>query len=157
MKVAHVRLVVAAVLFLGWIGWLVYLVIHSHDEVILSRPQFLVADLWVIAHIGAEEGRPAKAVTIREDVWSAKGKKLAEEVIEVVDLPEIDASMGWDGPGDYILALTFHTGKQREYYRITALPPSPGFVERGDKRIYRATGEARVQLNGLLSEWKKSL
>jgi hypothetical protein len=156
MKVAHVRLAAAAVLFLGWIGWLAYLVVNSHDPVILSRPQFLVADLWVIADVGVEDGRPARMVSVREDVWSSAGKKLAGATIEVVDLPEIGADKGWEGPGTYILPLLIHAGGKRAYYSITPVPPSPGFVERGDRRIYAATPETRAQLKSMLSEWNRA-
>jgi hypothetical protein len=153
MKVSHVRLAVAAALFLGWIGWLVYLVVESHGAVILSRPQFLVADLWVIAEVDAEENRPRQTIEVREDVWSAAGKELAGQAINVIDLPDIGADKGWDGPGTYILPLTAHAGKRP--YHITPVPPSPGFIEQGDRRIYAATSEARAQLKALLAEWKR--
>jgi hypothetical protein len=156
MKVSRVRLAVAALLFLGWLGWLVYLVVNNHDPVILSRPQFLVADLWVIGDANDEDGRPGRKVTVRGVIWAAQGKKPAGEVIEVVDLPEIKAEKGWEGTGTYILPLTVHTAGKREYYTITPLPPSPAFPEPGDKRIYIATSETRAQLDHLLSEWNRA-
>jgi len=69
----HVRLAVTAVLFLAWIGYLVYLAAMTTRPVVLSRPQFLVAELYVIAELrtGLTEAVPAEEATIREVVWSA--------------------------------------------------------------------------------------
>ncbi len=49
MKFAVVRLAVAAVLFLGWIGYLGYLAATIRNPVVLSRPQFLVSERDMIA------------------------------------------------------------------------------------------------------------
>ena len=54
-------LAVAAGLFAAWIGYLFYLALTAgHPPVVLSRPQFLVADLWVIAEVDAttRDGSP---------------------------------------------------------------------------------------------------
>jgi hypothetical protein len=51
MRPSRVRLVVCALLFLGWISWLVYLSATTTRPVVLSRPQFLAADLYVIADL----------------------------------------------------------------------------------------------------------
>ncbi len=51
MKRARVRLAVTASLFLAWIGYLVYLAATATRPVVLSRPQFLAADLYVIAEL----------------------------------------------------------------------------------------------------------
>src|SRR5262245_56647666 len=51
MKPSRVRLAVCALLFLGWIGWLVYLSATTTRPVVLSRPQFLAADLYVVAEL----------------------------------------------------------------------------------------------------------
>jgi hypothetical protein len=51
MKPSRVRLAVCALLFLGWISWLVYLSATTTRPVVLSRPQFLAADLYVIADL----------------------------------------------------------------------------------------------------------
>jgi hypothetical protein len=55
MKPSRVRLAVCALLFLGWIGWLVYLSATTTRPVVLSRPQFLAADLYVLAEL--QQGR----------------------------------------------------------------------------------------------------
>src|SRR5262245_50028002 len=62
MKPSRVRLAVCALLFLGWIGWLVYLSATTTRPVVLSRPQLLAADLYVIADLqqGREPRLPAE-------------------------------------------------------------------------------------------------
>ncbi len=47
----RVRLVLASTFFLAWIGYLAYLVAITRNPVILSRPQFLVADAYVVAQL----------------------------------------------------------------------------------------------------------
>ena len=49
MKFAVVRLAVAAVLFVGWIGYLGFLAATVRNPFVLSRPQFLVSERDMIA------------------------------------------------------------------------------------------------------------
>jgi hypothetical protein len=149
MKPAVLRLVIAAVLFAAWIGWLVHLVYSMKSSlppgatrpVILSRPQFLVSSLDVIAEVDTIAADPAE-VTIREVYWpqgkdapDLKGKK-----IKVSRLPECRDD--WLGPGEYILPLASH-GDQG--YQVVPVPRSPGFPS-GRPRIYPVTPQTRRQL-----------
>src|SRR5208282_4262454 len=95
MRPAVVRLVVAAVLFAGWIGFLAYLAVTSSRPVVLSRPQFLVSTYDVIADVGETPG----PVTVREVVWP-KGAKPANPIEVSTDLSKCK---NWHGPGLYIL------------------------------------------------------
>jgi len=126
---AKVRLAVAACLFLGWIGWLAYLVFKTHNPVILARPQFLVADLWVRGHLDGDGDRPETKLVIREVFWSRdmKDQELVNKPITVPDLALVGKDLGWSGPGDYWLPLQKNKGKNPGY-RLTPLPPSPGFA-----------------------------
>jgi hypothetical protein len=49
---SRLRLLIAAGLFTAWIGWLVFLAATTTKPVVLSRPQFLHADAYVIAELG---------------------------------------------------------------------------------------------------------
>jgi hypothetical protein len=51
MKAAKVRLIITAVLFLAWVGYLVFLAATTTRPVVLSRPQFLAADLYLVAEL----------------------------------------------------------------------------------------------------------
>jgi hypothetical protein len=60
------RLAVAAGLFAAWIGWLAFLAATTTHPVVLSRPQFLVSNLYVIADLKGGPDHPEAAVTVRE-------------------------------------------------------------------------------------------
>ncbi len=146
LKSAKIRLALAAVLFAAWIGWLVYLVVTARGvsfspPVVLSRPQFLVSQLDVIAEVERADGNPSE-VTIREVSWPKEEKKLAGEKIRVTNLSKCD---GWNGPGEYILPL-IKSGK--DGYEVTPQPLLPG-AGAGRPRIYPSTPQTRQQLQAL--------
>jgi hypothetical protein len=149
MKPTTWRFVLAATLFAAWIGWLVYLVVEMKSslppgatrQVVLSRPQFLVSSLDVIADVPTITADPAE-VTVREVAWpkDKEAQELVGKKIQVSHLPECRED--WVGPGEYILPL-MRLGEQG--YQVVPLPRSPGFPS-GRPRIYPATPHARQQL-----------
>jgi hypothetical protein len=163
MKRSPVLLAVAAVLFLAWIGWLVYLVVITRhpapepkpvwDLYVLSRPQFLVAELYVIAKVSANPagGQADDLVTIKKVVWSANQTDVKRDKILVKNLDTVDAPHGWQGPGEYILALST-TKEKSDVFQVTPLPRTPGFA--GAKgRIYLVTAQTLRQLEILQEEY----
>lgn len=140
MKAATVRLIAAAVAFASWIGFLIYLVVMSRDSVVLSRPQFLVSNLHVMAHV---EALDSPEVVVEEVVWpETERDKLTDKSIKVINLKDCE---GWTGPGTYVLPLL----SQGASYRVTPTPRSPGFdpnVKGYTPLIYPATPAARRQL-----------
>lgn len=148
MKPATWRLALSAALFAAWVGWLVYLVYERNASlppgaarpVVLSRPQFLVSTLDVIASVPAIQNDPVE-VTVREVLWpeTKEARDLAGRMISVSHLPECHED--WLGPGEYILALE-PFGKTG--YQVVPLPRSPGFPS-GRPRIYPSTPETRAQ------------
>lgn len=153
MKPATLRLGLAAVAFAAWIGWLVYLVYSMESTlppgvsrpVVLSRPQFLVSSLDVIADLREINTDPAQ-VTVRRVVWpeTKEAQDLVEKQIPVSHLPECRAD--WLGSGDYILALQSLGPKG---YQVVPLPRSPGFAS-GRPRIYPSTPDTQEQLQVIL-------
>lgn len=148
MKWAPLRLLLAGVLFAAWIGWLVYVVRSSvppgaSRPVVLSRPQFLVSSLDVIAYVDELDHDPAE-LTIRDVFWP-KGKQASDlmgKTIKVSRLPECHDDFVGVGPGEYILPLA-RFGEHG--YQVVPLPRSPGFPS-GRPRIYPATPQTRRQL-----------
>jgi hypothetical protein len=147
MKPAVGFLVLTAALFLGWIGWLAYLVATARPPVVLSRPQFLASTVDVIGWVDARpDGRPNPEVRVREVHWPPEGpeKGLTDTTITVHDLPE-RAEEGWTGPNFYILPLV----KDGKDYRVARIPRSPGFeadTQGGRPRIYQETSQTHCQL-----------
>jgi len=144
MNGARVRLVIAAALFAAWLGWLAYLAATTTRPVVLSRPQFLVSTLDVIADVHAADHEPATDVIIRKVQWPVQGgQDLVDKKIHVTNLA---GCAGWTGPGSYILPLV----RDGDAYRVAAIPPSPGYNALNDEapvRIYPATEEALHQLD----------
>src|SRR5262245_1750020 len=145
MNNARIRLVVTAVLFLGWIGWLAYLAATTTRPVVLSRPQFLVSTLDVIAQV--EGDHPALTVTVVEVHWPPGQEDWKGKVITVINLP---ACEGWHGPDTYILPLV----KDGERFQVASLPTTPGYGSSAGalpprERIYPLTAETRRQLDSI--------
>ncbi len=144
-------LILSGVLFLGWIGYLAYQAFTlPRPNIVLSRPQFLVADLWVIAHVEKKD----EPVTLLECVYAAEGeeKPAAEATLKVTNLAdckklvrtsknELEPQDEFTGPGDYILPLTRRSGG----YEVTLVPHVPGLTHSGP-HIYPLTPETRARL-----------
>ena len=133
-------LVAAAGLFAAWLGYLAFLALTASHPVVLSRPQFLVADLWVIADVDGPEG----AVTVRKVEYAAPPVMAVAPkegaAIEVKNLAE--CKKDWAGKGGYVLPLVVDGSG----YRVPPIPRSPGFGS-GPPRIYPDTPETRDQLH----------
>ncbi|MBX9679555.1 MAG: hypothetical protein K2X38_12385 [Gemmataceae bacterium] len=139
------RLALFSFLFLGWIGWLGYLVSKTRDPIVLSRPQILVSNYVAVLRIGDKDGKPSAETLVAETLKQpAAGPALAKS-ITVRDLPNLDASHGWRGPGEYLVPLTVMN--EQKNILITPVPMSPGFQPRNepDVRIYPATPEVLRQ------------
>lgn len=141
------RLAVAAAALAAWLGWLGYLVATSSRPVVLSQPQFLAADLDVVADVHESGGRPDPRVHVHDVPWTRDGRPPAGDII-VVNLAEAEIEGGWRGSGLYILPLV----RSDDRYRVARIPPSPGFDPRTQDarpRIYPGTEETLRQLQGL--------
>lgn len=142
MKFARLRLVVAALLFAGWIGWLAYLALTSSRPRLLSRPQFLVSQLDVVAVLKAGDHGPSPDVQVEEIYWSSLPPQELRST-RVSNLSRLTAEDGWEGPGRYLLPLV----KEHDHYRVASIPPSPGLDPRHERpRIYLVRPEMLEQL-----------
>lgn len=151
------RLAAAAVLFLGWIGILLLLVIRTRDPVILSRPQLLVSNLVVVAQVHEGRGGGANSeITVTEVLWAAEKDDiiLKAEKLDVQDLS--GEPMGWKGPGLlYIVPLLKRKEGKGFVLQVTPMPVVPGYHPKTgpDARIYAATPDALAQWRELSGQW----
>lgn len=126
----------ALVLFAAWLGWLAYLAVTTRTPVVLSRPQFLVSGLDVIAQLDRiDDG--LQELTVMRVLWSAaaEGRELEGATVTVTNLGRCAGD--WAGPGDYLIPL-IPDGAGR--YQVPATPLSPGLEARAARpRIYPAT------------------
>lgn len=97
----RIRLVVAAVLFFGWIAWLSYAAVSKSRGPVVSRAQAAATTHPVIAELkDGTEGQPSQFVVVVEAL-SANGPAAGSELF-VTNLP---AASGYAGPGQYLLML----------------------------------------------------
>ena len=152
----------AAGLFVAWIGFLALLAATATQPIVLSRPQFLVSELDVIAQVEQGKDGPDPEVTVNEVRWPAHAspsppegeggvrgaqkemENLAGKKITVLNIKQCD---GWQGPGSYILPLR----KKDDQFLVASPPMSPGFEPMKSRpRIYRATPETLRQLKAII-------
>ena len=133
-------------LFVAWLGWLAYLVVTTRTPVVLSRPQFLVSAVDVVARID-QVGDGPQQLTVQRVLWSGaeEGRKLEGTAITVTNL---DRCAGWTGSGEYLVPLIPDGAPGR--YQVPATPRSPGFepaprTEASRPHIYPATPQTLRQ------------
>lgn len=153
------RLAVAAVLFVGWLGILLMLVLKTRDPVILSRPQLLVSNVVIVAQVQDRQGADA-TVTVKEILWSADTDDALAvgEAIEVQNLTGTPS--GWQGAQQYILPLIKSKSATGVSYQLTPLPIVPGYHPKADPdvrdvRVYPVTADALAQWRELAAKWSR--
>jgi hypothetical protein len=159
MKPARLRLVVTAVLFIGWIGYLIFLVVESRQSptgkpIVLSRPQLLVSDFDFIGYVEDAESK----VKVTEVIYPRSEQEWRDQKITVTNLGQCkrrphafeksdDVKPDLTGPGLYILPLRKASGGP-SVFEVVLTPPSPSGsnLRPGPPRIYPLTKETRAQL-----------
>jgi hypothetical protein len=149
-------LAVSALLFAGWVGWLGYLALTTSRPEVLARPQFLGAQLDIIAEVTAGDAAAADAtVTVKQVLWRAQEVDPVPKVgasIDVANLPRVSAADGWTGPGLYLLALIRDPAIPGGF-RIAPVLHSPGLSRGHDRpRIYHATKSVLEQHKSVRGE-----
>lgn len=140
-------LVVAALLFAGWMAWLGYLALTTTRPEVLSRPQFLASEVDVIAEVTGDTEAANATVTVKEVLWHAgdvKNPPALEAPLVIVNLPRVVPADGWTGPGLYLLPLS--RDMVGNGFRVAPVLHSPGLARSHDRpRIYHWTNPAREQ------------
>jgi hypothetical protein len=167
MKPKVARVILTVILFLGWLSYLSYLVVcRPHTPgglrgafegrpLTLSRPQFLVSTLDVVAEVSGDKGQN---VVVKEVLFPKEhspvqpGETIHVELIEKCHpLPDplakdTNPPPDYTGPDDYLLPLQAIGNPEDRRFQVVPTPPSPGFysapnVGVGPPRIYPATKE----------------
>ena len=83
MTFPKARLVVSACLFVGWLVFLFVLWLRSSD-VILSHPQFMIAQVYAVVEIRDADGKPPRpgAAFLYLSFFCAMGWKSSERSLE---------------------------------------------------------------------------
>lgn len=162
MKPIVGRFVLLAALFLGWIGYLGYLVLTARDPVVLSQPQFMVADVTVIAEI-KQSPEQSNTIVIKEVRGPQHGAsvelwKTFPKVGDELTLDNLDKTQGYSTPGEYIVPLVF-TDKSRENYRVAPVPQPLAYGEGQSPNwpkfwIYPVKSDTLSQMEELVTQKK---
>ncbi len=150
MRFARYRLILAALLFLGWLGWLGYLALDHAKAVVVSHSQLLVASYVIVGEITLDaSGKPSPDIKIIESSDARalpKGRTFAVENLDEIRLPSGKAV---SSNGAYLL-LVVQIGTQR--FQVARAPkatsPEPGHPP----VIYPWTDEVERQVRGRLEK-----
>jgi len=155
MKRSRVWLAITGVAFVVWIGYLVYLTRQvERPSIILSRPQFLIAEYVVIGHLD-DRGGPLVVDEVFFPPASAKLKAGAKVRVENLgvslhDWTSADPDAKWALPGEFILPLhevQFDQKGNDWTAEVVAMPFSPGLPH--GARIYPKTPGTINQLQAI--------
>jgi hypothetical protein len=143
MSLARLRLVVAAVVFVGWMSWLGYAVTQRGTVPLVSRAQVAGATQLVVATVEkGPDGLPLATATVTEVLRG----NVAPGAIEVLNLPSArpPGVESFPETGTYLLPLT----GDAKPFRVAGLPRSPGYENASSERpaIYPWTDDVRKQL-----------
>jgi hypothetical protein len=110
MTFPKARLAVSACLFVAWLVFLVVMWLRS-SPIILSKPQFLSADLYVIVELRDERGKADPEVMIEEVLWASDpaDEKLAKKSLHLAGLSACRKENGYHGAGTYLVPLVKST------------------------------------------------
>jgi hypothetical protein len=142
MTFPKVRAIVALCLFVSWLGFLLFLV-TQRQSIVLSPPQFLIAQAIIIAEVKSGDGKPDAEVIVQEVPWSADPVGRQLKTVQLLDLP---GAQGYRQPGLYVIPLI----KRDRHFAIAPLPatgmgPPP-------VRIYPSTAETRGLVAQIVKE-----
>lgn len=115
------RMILAWSLFIAWVCWLGWQSYNFGRFPVVSRSQFLTADVAVIASVEmVQEGRPSDKVKVKSVIWPKDApKELEGKEIKVGNWTGCD---GFQEQGDYVIPLTRHINGD---YSLAGVPRSP--------------------------------
>jgi hypothetical protein len=129
-------------LLIGWLLFLLYLVLTTANPVIVSRPQVLTAGIIIVGRIEQPPELQVEEVLLGDP-------QLIGKTLQIADFkPSVSVKQN----ERYILPLE-HLG---DHYRIHLVPLEAGVdPAKRDGRIYRDTPEARRQVDELVAFRRK--
>jgi len=146
MSRAKFPLIFSACLFAAWLGFLLFLVIESRT-VVLSKPQFLIAQLYVVAEVKDDRGKPSPDVAIRV-LWAQDKADETLKEMTIADLPECGKKQGYHGPGSYLIPVLKLRNRS---FAVAAVPQLDAKIPADDRRIYPWTPDVQKQVEELVA------
>jgi hypothetical protein len=120
MTFPKARLAVSAFLFVSWLLFLFVVWLRS-SATILSKPQFVVAQLYIVADVRDERGKANPDVTVDEVLWAfdPADQDLVTKSLHIAELSTCPKQDGYQGAGKYLVPLVKATDGA---YRIAPIP-----------------------------------
>jgi hypothetical protein len=144
-------LILAAVLFIGWLSYLGYAALVKNRGPVISRAQAAAATHAIVAEVKpGPDGKPQHRVTVSE-VLRGDGVNPSRDLF-ISNLANVQ---GFDGPGEYLLLLVADPRAQDHKlnadqlltFAVMGQQRSPGhdIAGVGPPLVYRATDDVRNQ------------
>jgi hypothetical protein len=146
MTFPKARLAVSAFLFVAWLVFLFVVWLRS-SAIILAKPQFLIAQLYVVVDVRDECGKADSEVTVEEVLWASDpaDNDLAKKSLHLADLSACTKQDGYQGAGKYLVPLVKSPDMR------TRIAPVPHV---GDRRIYLWGPSLRAQVDEFIAAKK---
>ena len=141
------RVVLAAVLFAAWMGYLSYLVYTlPRPPIVLSQPQILVSKVDVVGTVNVKDGT-VKVTQVLYPPDATEPKK--DDEIKVTNFDEVKPPLSEQANlGACLLPLQIQTTDDGKTYRVVHIPASPGFSG-GAPHVYPATDEVLAEYHAI--------
>jgi hypothetical protein len=148
MTFPKARLAVSACLFVGWLLFLFSVWLRSSTE-ILSKPQFLIAQVYVVVEVRDEQGKADPELKVEEVLWASDkiDQQLAHKTIRIADFSATTERHGFHGAGKYLVPLV----KSAENTWMIAPVPRGDNRQAWTRRIYMWTPDVRAQIDDIIA------
>jgi hypothetical protein len=155
MPRSRLLLIGTALAFAAWISYLFLLTRQvERPSIVLSRPQFLVAETVVIAHVESKKD----PVTVLQVIAAGGTRIQPGDMVQLANLRDSlhtwmteDKTAEWDLPNDFIVPLRDVEKSAQDGVQWTAqivpLPTSPGLPH--GTRIYPKTSSTMEQVQAI--------
>jgi hypothetical protein len=123
------------------------LVVDSRT-IVLSKPQFMIAQLYAVVEVRDQGGKADSDVTVEDVLWTAdkSDQQLAGQALHVAELPVCTKEQGYQGAGKYLVPLIKANGAG---FLIAPYPRVDSKVH-----IYAWTPDTRAQVERLIAAKK---
>ncbi len=152
MTFPKARAVVAAILFVAWLGFLLYLVIDSR-RIVLSTPQFLAAQAYLLVNITSGsrgDAYPHHTVSVDSVLWASTmgDADVPKGEIRILQLADCTAAHGYRGEGKYLVPVI----KSVDGWHLAPIPRFTNYPgPQSPLRIYRWTPDVEAQAKDLIA------
>ena len=151
MKVARIRLIVAAVAFIGWLLYLGYLALGHATPVIVSRSQVLIATHFIKAELSVDDsGKLVPRAQVRDSFGSNRSDQETITIDNIADA-RLPGGKTIRSPGTFLLPLQL-AGIEGHYKVAPSATGHGGETSPRQYWIYPWNGDVERQIRDFASK-----